>query len=42
MTAERDGKGEAGESNAWTSADCEINYWMEGKQMFMVDQTSKD
>lgn len=28
-------------SNAGTSADCEINRWMEGKQMFMVDQTSK-
>lgn len=30
-----------GGSNAWTSADCEINRWMEGKQMFMVDQTLK-
>lgn len=29
------------DSNAWTSADCEINHWMEGKQMFMVQQTLK-
>lgn len=28
-------------NNVWTSVDCEINHRMEGKQMFMVDQTSK-
>lgn len=27
-------------SNAWTSAYCEINCWMEEKRMFMVGQTS--